>query len=81
MKQTAVEKMIQYFIKQKNNGASHWCIDDLIAQLHQAKEMEKEQIIKSIIDTIVGSNKIYDKEYPEVRYTAEQYYNETFKSE
>ena len=44
MKQTAVEKMIQYFIKQKNNGASHWCIDDLIAQLHQAKEMEKEQI-------------------------------------
>jgi hypothetical protein len=47
----------------------------------QAKEMEKEQIIKSIIDTIVGSNKIYDKEYPEVRYTAEQYYNETFKSE
>lgn len=47
----------------------------------RAKEMEKEQIIKSIIDTIVGSNKIYDKEYPEVRYTAEQYYNETFKSE
>ena len=44
MKQTAVEKMIQYFIKQKNNGASHWCIDDLIAQLHQAKEMEKEQL-------------------------------------
>jgi hypothetical protein len=44
----------------------------------QAKAMEKEQIIKSIIDTIVGSNKIYDKEYPEVRYTAEQYYNETY---
>jgi hypothetical protein len=54
---------------------------DLHEEFEQAKEMEKEQIIKSIIDTIVGSNKIYDKEYPEVRYTAEQYYNETFKSE
>lgn len=43
MKQTAVEKMIQYFIEQKNNGASHWCIDDLIAQLHQAKAMETSQ--------------------------------------
>ena len=43
MKQTAVEKMIQYFIEQKDNGASHWCINDLIAQLYQAKEMEKEQ--------------------------------------
>jgi len=43
MKQTAVEKMIQYFIEQKNNGASHWCIDDLIAQLHQAKAMERSQ--------------------------------------
>lgn len=29
MKQTAVEKMIQYFIEQKNNGVSHWCINDL----------------------------------------------------
>jgi hypothetical protein len=44
MKQTAVEKMIRYFIEQKNNGVSHWCINDLIAQLYQAKAMEKEQI-------------------------------------
>ena len=69
MKQTAVEKMIQYFIKQKNNGASHWCIDDLIAQLHQAKEMEKEQII----DACKQCSYSYEE--------AEQYYNETFKSE
>lgn len=40
MKQTAAQKMIEYFIEQKNNGVSHWCINDLIGQLHQAKEME-----------------------------------------
>jgi hypothetical protein len=48
----------------------------------KAKEclaMEKEQMIKSIIDTIVGSNDIYDKEYPEVRKVAEQYYNKTYE--
>ena len=89
MKQTAVEKMIQYFIEQKNNGASHWCIDDLIAQLHQAKEMEKEQIKNSYIqgfkyrdtwgweletDWEIHSNKENEQSF-------EQYYNETFKSE
>jgi ABC-type molybdenum transport system ATPase subunit/photorepair protein PhrA len=47
--------------------------------LEYAKAMEKEQIIESIISTIVGSNEIYDKEYPEVRQVAEQYYNETYK--
>lgn len=74
MKQTAVEKMIQYFIEQKDNGASHWCINDLIAQLYQAKEMEKEQMkalyTMHIVDT--RTMKLYD---------FEQYYNETFKSE
>jgi hypothetical protein len=42
--ETAVEKMIEYFIEQKSNGISPWCIEDLLAQLYQAKEMEKEQI-------------------------------------
>jgi hypothetical protein len=73
MKQTAVEKMIQYFIEQKNNGASHWCINDLLGQLHQAKAMEKEQII----DAYNTSFRLRDKPYS----TAEKYYNETFKSE
>jgi hypothetical protein len=83
-KQTAVEKMIQYFIEQKNNGASHWCIDDLIAQLHQAKAMEKEQHkqiwqdsrkIKSECSNwnCTGDEKLHE--------FFEQYYNETFKSE
>jgi len=71
MKQTAVEKMIQYFIEQKNNGASHWCINDLIAQLYQAKAMEKEQIIETA--------KYYFHERGKL--TPEQYYNKTFKSE
>lgn len=71
MKQTAVEKMIQYFIEQKNNGVSHWCINDLIAQLYQAKAMEKEQIMDAFD---YGDSNVYDKD-------GEQYYNQTFKSE
>jgi len=68
MKQTAVEKMIQYFIEQKNNGVSHWCINDLIGQLYQAKAMEKEQIMKARQDIFHTGN-----------LTNEQYYNEIFK--
>ena len=70
-KQTAVEWLI-------NKIEDHFCLlpVDLI---DQAKAMEREQIIESIISTIVGSNEIYDKEYPEVRQVAEQYDNETYK--
>jgi hypothetical protein len=79
MKQTAVEKMIQYFIEQKNNGVSHWCINDLIGQLYQAKEMEKEQIIEA------HGNKEKTRSNPNsivtygFTYTGEMYYNEIFK--
>jgi hypothetical protein len=70
MKQTAVEKMIQYFIYQKNNGVSHWSIQDLIAQLHQVKEIEKEQI----------KHAYYNGKYNNVSTdTAEQYYTETYE--
>jgi hypothetical protein len=55
--------------------------ESAIKILEQAKEMEKEQIIQAITKTIIGSNVIYGNEYPEVIHTAEQYYNETFKSE
>ena len=72
MKQTAVEKMIQYFIEQKNNGASHWCINDLIAKLYQAKAMEKEQIKDAWFDGVTN----WDSEKE-----VEDYINETFKSE
>ena len=77
MEQTAVEKMIQYFIEQKNNGASHWCINDLIAQLYQAKTMEKEQIM----DAFVKCWKSNVPDGVECKLDAEQYYKETFKSE
>ena len=40
---TAVENLIEYFIKEKNNGCYQVCIHDLIAQLYVAKEMEEEQ--------------------------------------
>ena len=69
---TAVEKMIQYFIEQKDNGASHWCINDLIAQLYQAKAMEKEQIMDAWFDGVTN----WDSEKD-----VEDYINETFKSE
>jgi len=81
MKQTAVEKMIQYFIEQKNNGASHWCIDDLIAQLHQAKGMEKEQIIEAQEKGFTDGCRYTTGFEQTLWYDGEQYYNETFKSE
>ena len=74
MKQTAVEKMIQYFIEQKNNGVSHWCINDLIGQLYQAKEMEKEQMYKCSSFWRGKENEIEKPMF-------DIYYNETFKSE
>ena len=73
MEQTAVEKMIQYFIEQKDNGASHWCINDLIAQLYQAKAMEKEQIM----DAFEAAEKDCGRDFLH----GDLYYNETFKSE
>ena len=79
MNQTAVEKMIQYFIEQKDNGASHWCINDLIAQLYQAKAMEKEQHQETFKQARLA--KIFEKDMPPVWESWEQYYNETFKSE
>lgn len=40
---TALEKVLEYFIKEKNNGCYQVCIHDLIAQLYVAKEIEEEQ--------------------------------------
>ena len=72
MKQTAVEWLEEQLFKKQGKFNK--------SDIEQAKAMEKEQIIKAITFTIVGSNNIYDKEYPEIIYTAEQYFNETFKS-
>ena len=72
MEQTAVEWLQEQLIKKTMLP---------IEAIKQAKEMEKEQIVQAITKTIIGSNVIYGSEYPEVIHTAEQYYNETFKSE
>jgi len=73
---TAVEWLVEQL--ENHNGITREAFENVI---QQAKAMEKEQIIQAITKTIIGSNVIYDNEYPEVIYTAEQYYNETFKSE
>jgi len=63
MKQTAVEWLYQRILAK-----------DIKAVFEQAKEMEKEQIIKA-----------YWSSYKEGQYsgdkTADEYYNETYKSE
>ena len=74
MKQTAVEWLWDMLLIGE-------FINDPEELLNQAKAMEKEQIIQAITKTIIGSNVIYGNEYPEVIYTAEQYYNKIFKSE
>ena len=64
MKQTAVEWFAQKLSEQG--------IDYPLQEFEQAKEMEKEQIIKAFNEgTFATDEKI----------TAEKYYNETFKSE
>jgi hypothetical protein len=80
MKQTAVGNLLKYFIKEQKEGCSHWCIHDLIAQLYVAKEMEKEQIIESWDNGFANGYDLgkHNITYPD---NAEQYYNETFKSE
>lgn len=76
MKQTAVEKMIQYFIEQKNNGASYWCINDLLGQLQQAKAMEKEQIVDAFSE---GTRMIDVNDEMSAMLNGFIYYTETYE--
>jgi len=75
-KMTAVE-----WLQEQYNQCPRWEEQILEEDWEKAKEMEKEQIIQAITKTIIGSNVIYGNGYPEVIHTAEQYYNETFKSD
>ena len=82
MDKRQIEKMIQYFIEQKNNGVSHWCINDLIGQLYQAKEMEKEQIGKAFLNgrlKEIGSGVLFNLQ--PLTETFHNYYNETFNKQ
>ena len=69
MKQTAVE-WLESELK-NSNGLPYKHFEEII---NQAKEMEKEQIIDAVED---GQRTDFYVKY----YDAEQYYNETFKSE
>ena len=74
MKQTAVEWLQEAISKKVNNELGPYFID----LFDNAKEMEKEQIMKAVdagFDD--GSNFIED-----IKFTnAEQYYNETYKKD
>lgn len=76
MKQTAVE-WIEGYLKKFNH------IEDTLSlrmAFNQAKEMEKQEIINSFVD---GADKgeMFNNENRAFTTDAEQYYNETFKSE
>ena len=72
--------------------AVEWLVEQL--NLHeyedvikQAKEMEKEQIVEAVVNTVkIGTEKegvlfFTSEDEILIRNEAEQYYNETFKSE
>ena len=69
MKQTAVEWFMDNIPTRFKNALLDMCK----AEIDQAKEMEKEQIIKAYNTSFLLRDKPYS--------TAEKYYNETFKSE
>ena len=76
---TAVEWL--YNIMYKHKGII------TISEYEQAKEMEKQQIIESVVNTVkIGTEKegvlfFTSEDEILIRNEAEQYYNETFKSE
>jgi hypothetical protein len=76
-KQTAVELLIKSFEERIKNGNTHHCLHDLLAQLHQAKQMEKQQIIDANDSGFADG--VTDRDDGVMRFkTAEQYYNETY---
>lgn len=88
MEQTAVEYVIQNVIKKHFGGG--WLIDETIKkEIEQANEMFEKQIKNafdhgdlvgraSVIREINPNDKVVLK-YPEI--SAEEYYNQTFKTE
>lgn len=82
MKQTAVE----WLVEQVNTSNLGLTSEGQALLVEQAKQMEKEQIIKCFIDVSVESCKTLNfkvtlKDRIDFQNIAEIYYNETFKSE
>ena len=78
-KQTAVEFLVKQLTYKTISGIYPMDgTDDVTDIVNKAKEMEKEQIMDAYIDGSLTGCGCYD--YMEKK-DAEQYYNETFKSE
>ena len=72
MKQTAVE-----YVKDELTALMGTLLsDEALRIIDQAKEMEKEQIMSAFTQGDIFGADFFDR----VNITAEQYYNETFKS-
>lgn len=85
MKQTAIDNLLKYFIKEQKNGRSHWCIHDLIAQLYVAKEIEKKQITETFVKVSRAhqealGNKLSLQDMIDYKKIAEVYYNEEYET-
>ena len=75
MKQTAIDWLVE---KLKENGVDFW--QEEIEMIEQAKAMEKEQKIE-FAEKYANSDSFYCSGEFDIEKGAEQYYNETFKSE
>ena len=81
---TAVEFIRQEFLEKLTNENYKNSFDEII---NQAKEMEKEQMINFHIGAMKkgleyeNEEEWNDGDFPLIKKTAEQYYNQTFKSE
>ena len=77
MKQTAVEWLVEQL-----DGEKHLSINEINRVIDQAKAMEKDQIKEVFIDVSDVLLKETDtQQKAKIKQAAEQYYNETFKSE
>jgi hypothetical protein len=74
---TAVEWLEQEFVKLESTIGVHGQMYEL---LEQAKEMEKEQIMNAFTQGDLFAEDYFNAEKPNID-CAENYYNETFKSE
>ncbi len=72
-KQTAVEWLLQRF-----EDGDMYNVEDVQFIKHQAKEMEKEQIMQAYKD---GRSDLASNFHKSLNMSLEQYYNETFKNE
>ena len=84
---TAVQWLVKKLSYETSDGtiiSHHFIINKLV---EQAKKMEKEQIIESVVNTVkIGTEKegvllFTSEDEILIRNESEQYYNVTFKSE